>query len=137
MSFGSILLRVLLCVALAFNGVAMAHTGVHLQHEMSPEPAAHADVSPENSGDAMPCHGAGQKDHASNAAMQEPASISGTPAAPDCCDEGGHCACMQHATAALGFTQFPALVVRQGVWQGRANTHLPPAVLRLNRPPIA
>lgn len=136
MSIGAILLRLLLCIALALNGVSVAHAGLHVAHgqSMAAMPAA-IDPAPQ-SDDASPCHGGRATDEqASQGAASHPMA-SQDASTPECCDDGCQGACMQHATPAMAMAVFTALMAQDRVRQGGGITHVPPASVRLNRPPI-
>ena len=141
MSFPSSLLRLLLCLALAFNGVSTARAGMHLAHGAASgggEPAASGAME-DMAG--MPCHDMGQGDDPvpskAHAASEPAAHGAGTDGAsmPDCCKSGCQCACM-HATSAIAGVAFPAFVVHAAVQRRGTTAHAPPTAPRLNRPPI-
>lgn len=137
MSFGSTLLRLFLCLALALNGVSAARASMHLEHG-APEGTARSATPAAMDGMAgMPCHEMEQGRAAAPSQVSTPDSDEGGKApAPDCCKGGCQCACLQHATPAIAAIAFPPMVVHAAVrWDG-ATAHAAPAALRLNRPPI-
>ena len=136
MSFSSLVLRLLLCLALALNGVSTARAGMHLEHGVASEAgqSAASDAMEDMAG--MPCHGMGQSEVADQPqAPQNHDSDNGKAPTPDCCKGGCQCACL-HATPAIAIVAFPALVVHAAVQRRGTTAHAPPAAPRLNRPPI-
>lgn len=134
MSLGSSLLRLLLCIALAFNGVSTARAGMYMHHMVS-APAQSAALEPVDDMAGMPCHSTDQDAAANKSAATDPDPDEKVPT-PDCCKGGCQCACMQQATPAIAMVVFPALVMRDAAQQRGMTAHAPPAALRLNRPPI-
>lgn len=135
MSFASVMLRLLLCLALAVNGVSTARAGMHLEHGAASGAgqAAAAEATGDMAG--MPCHEMGRGDVAGPSQAPDSGSDSGKAATPDCCKGGCQCACM-HATPALATAAFPALVVRAAAQRRGMTVHASPSASRLNRPPI-
>ena len=135
MSFGPLLLRVLLCLAIAFNGVSAAHATPHLEHGARSDATAALTSGHSESGDAMACHAEqGGGDRADAPLAQEPGGDE--PDAPPCCKGVCQCACMQHATPANAIGAIPVVLDHEAAQPRRVAAHAPPAVLRLNRPPI-
>lgn len=135
MTLGSVLLRLLLCIALAFNGVSVAHAGLHLAHGASSAPMQPPASAATEAEGAVPCHGVGQAGDTSPH-VPEAADLAGEATTPDCCKGGCQGTCMQHATPAIAMAAFPALVAHDRVRQRGVIAHRSPAVVRLNRPPI-
>ena len=135
MSLGSSLLRLLLCIALAFNGVSTARAGMHLEHNVPDDAAQSAEPDPMAHMAGMPCHDMDQGGNADPSTAPDPRPDEGKSPTPDCCKGGCQCACL-HATPAIAAVAFPALVVHVAVAQRGVVVHAPPAALRLNRPPI-
>lgn len=135
MSLGSSLLRLLLCIALALNGVSTARAGMHLEHVMPAGMAQSAAPEAMEHMAGMPCHDMDQGGTVDPSTATDPAPDEGKSPTPDCCKGGCQCACM-HATLAIAAVAFPALVVHAAVEQRGVIVHAPPAALRLNRPPI-
>lgn len=135
MSLGSSLLRLLLCIALAFNGVSTARAGMHLEHALPADTMQSAAPDAMENMVGMPCHDMDQGGNADPSTATDPGPDEGKGPTPDCCKGGCQCACM-HATPAIAAVAFPALVVHVAVEQRGVIVHAPPAALRLNRPPI-
>lgn len=135
MSLGSSLLRLVLCVVLAFNGVSTAHAGMHLEHGV-PTGAVQA-AAPESMDDmaGMPCHDMDQGSLVDQAAANADPDDEKAPT-PDCCKDKCQCACMQHATPPIAIAAFSARAVHDPVQQRATTAHAPPTLPRLNRPPI-
>ena len=135
-----VLLRLLLCVALVFNGAASAMASVqamqmHAQMDAAAVPArAHANAM---AASAMPCHHGEQAQHGPPAASGDPAK-NGHPAAPDCC-ESNTCACAC-VTPIVAMVQTLALhdvpMADAGNIRPLALGHAAPALPHLIRPPI-
>lgn len=131
MSVWSVLLRLLLTVALVFNGAAPAVAAIHAGHmaaaPVSAEPAPVAD-------DAMPCH----EHHQAGAAEQPQSTPDDEPASPDCCKSGAcRCACVHSTPVAivdLGFTA-PLIEHAESV-RPMPSGHADAALPHLIRPPI-
>ena len=136
MSFGSSLLRVLLCLAFACNGVSSAHAGMHPGHGMQADstqfatPAAMGDMA------GMPCHDMAMGSDTDHSLSAAPDTNGEKSPEPDCCKGGCQCACLQHATPAVAMTALPARIAHEAIQQHAPCAHAPPALLRLNRPPI-
>ena len=132
MSAWSLLLRLLLAVALVFNGVAPAVAAVHAGHMAAPA----AVVTPVPVADeAMPCH----EHHQAGAAEQpQSAPVEEAPASPDCCESGAcRCACVHSTPVAIIDLGFVAPVIEhvesvRPMPSGHADAALP----HLIRPPI-
>lgn len=130
MSVWSVLLRLLLAVALVFNGAAPAVAAIHAEHmaavPVSAEPAQAAD-------EAMPCHG-----HQAGAAEQPQPAPDKEPASPDCCKSGAcRCACVHSTPVAIvdfGFTA-PLIEHAESV-RPMPSGHADAALPHLIRPPI-
>lgn len=138
MSPWSFLLRVLLSLSLALNGVTAAAAATHmpLMHEATTQ--ASPAVAAEGNQD-MPCHG----HHASkaNAGHDAPAATpdkTTSKSSPDCCKSGAcRCACVHAAQAAL--TDWPiaaSTVERDLSVRPLLLGHAAPALPHLIRPPI-
>lgn len=140
MSAWPILLRILLSVALIFNGAATVAASAHMNHAGMAEAVQSAKVV--QAVEAQPCH---QHDQAASAdpsgqpavALDTGSSGSGHPT-PDCCESGAcRCACAHHAQAAIPDVVFNTPMiehadsVRPMSWG-----HAPPALPHLIRPPI-
>lgn len=137
MSFVSTLLRVVLCLALAPNGVSLAHAGPHMEHSAPAVAAAGSAPVEADGSDGMPCHGTNQAGEYLPASEQLEQDGGGEPAIPDCCKSACKCACMQHATPPVAVAALSAQLAHESTVQRGAVAHAPPAVVRLNRPPIA
>lgn len=135
MPMWSILLRVLLCLGLALNGVSPAHAWQHDAHAGSGSGAGVATLAPESGTAGKACHRAPAVDPGVPVADQ--AGDEGQPVAPDCCQDACDCACMQHATPATAEAALPARLEHGGAMRGEVMAYLPPATVRLIRPPIA
>lgn len=138
MSFGSILLRLLLCLALAVNGTPVAMAAVHATHGAELAADQHAQATPQGAGDVagMPCHDMGPDGMA--ASMDSAGDAGGSPSPePDCCKDSCQCACA-HGVASTGVPlhaipiQYQATVVATG----RTDGYAPPLLSHLIRPPI-
>ena len=136
MSFGSSLLRVLLCLAFACNGVSSAHAGMHPGHAM-PADAAQSAISATMGGmTVLSCHEIGQGRDTVHPQPASPDTDDEELPAPDCCKGGCQCACLQHATPAVAMMAISVRIVHAVIQQHTPSEHAPPAMLRLNRPPI-
>lgn len=142
MSAWSLLLRVLICMTLALNGVATAAMSVHMPGAMTSATSAKQIASPQQQATKeMPCHG----HHAAGAtsALDSTTAVDPKPAADGhgksgCCKSGlCQCACMQGVQAAMTAT-LPATVMFGRVVSTRTLPlgHAAPALLHLIRPPI-
>ena len=137
MSFGSSLLRVLLCLAFASNGVSnVVHAGMHPGHAMPADAAQSATPAAMDDMAGMPCHELVQGGDTDHSQPLVPDPNGDESPVPDCCKGGCQCACLQHATPAVAMTALPARIVHEVVPQHAPSAHAPPAMLRLNRPPI-
>jgi hypothetical protein len=140
MSRGSSLLRLLLCVVLAFNGLAFngvptARADMHPEHGV-PLGAVQAAAPESMDGMAgMPCHDMDQGGLTDQAAADADPDDDKAPT-PDCCKDKCQCACMQHATPAITLAAFSARIVHDSVQLRATTAHAPPTLSRLNRPPI-
>lgn len=137
MPFAPFLLRVLLSLCLALNGLPALAMHVPVQA------MAQADTSHEAAG-AMPCHGdeaaAEPMTHHAAATFAETdrASDDSTPPSPDCCETGAcRCACVHFAQAVMPVLQVPAIAIARdhGV-RALAPGHAAPALPHPIRPPI-
>ncbi len=125
MSFGALLLRVLLCLGLFVNGSAQARAVTH-----SVLASHQARVA------TPPCHEAedmkatGSQAHAHHAAP--------APTKPDCCKSGAcDCACSHGAVATMPTLHAEGRHVRHASLVGLpATQYASPALPRLIRPPI-
>lgn len=132
MSARAILLRVLLCVSLVFNGAAsaMASVGMMQMHAQ----AADADMADAS----MPCHDAAeaQPGHATMASSTAPDT--GHPAGPDCCESSAcTCACVGHVIAMIPTLTLPRIVITDpGSIRPMLLGYPAPALPNLIRPPI-
>jgi hypothetical protein len=118
-----VLLRLLLAIALVFNGLTTAMGSVHPEHVVAP--FAGAQQGDEHAGAS--CH---DDDMAS---PDKPA-----PSSPDCCKSGVcACTCVQHAPATLVAPTFgwPTLA-RVEAARRLVSDHVEPALHNLIRPPI-
>lgn len=127
----SLLLRLLLAVALVFNGVEPAVAAVHAGHMTAPavvvEPAPVAD-------EAMSC----EHHQAGTAKQPQSVPVEEAPASPDCCESGAcRCACVHSTPVALIDLGFVAPVIEH-VESVRPMTlgHADAALPHLIRPPI-
>lgn len=128
----SLLLRLLLAVALVFNGVAPAVAAVHAGHMAAPavvvESAPAAD-------EAMSCH---EQSKAGAAEQPQSAPVEEAPASPDCCESGAcRCACVHSTPIAiidLGFVS-PVIEHAESV-RPMSSGHADAALPHLIRPPI-
>ena len=135
-----VLLRLLLCVALVFNGAASAMASVqamqmHAQMDAAAVPAhAHADAM---AASAMPCHHGEQAQHGPPAESGEPAK-NGHPAAPDCCESNTcACACVTPVVAMVPTPAFRGIPLADaGHVRPMALGHPAPALPHPIRPPI-
>jgi hypothetical protein len=123
MPLRSILLRVLLSIALVFNGAATAFASAGMDGMAEAAAAAEADVPP--------CH-----DLEQSSAPSTPEQ--GGHAGSDCCESGMcRCACLHHVPVALVALTFvaPVLVHPDSV-RPMSVGHATPALPHLIRPPI-
>lgn len=146
MTVRAILLRVILSVALVFNGAASAmtsvemaqmhaQTGVAHQHAQAGVAHPHEQSEPKTSmSDAAPCHDEQPKVHADDSHAGSPTKAEH----PDCCTSTScTCACVSHVVAVV---PVPALA---GVATPNADlllpvliNHVAPPLPHLIRPPI-
>lgn len=125
----SFLLRLLLCLVLAVNGMGLAQAGLHAE---APQAAAVArDVAPPGG-----CH----EDAEPQASPDAP--MSGTHPAGDtgCCDgagDGCRCLCMAQTPLVFVVATVPAAMrVPDRVVSAASTWHRPPRLPHLIRPPI-
>ena len=142
MSTRAILLHLLLCIALVFNGAASAMASVQMMQMHAdgqgtasvPVPTMVAGAEP-----AMPCHHDGQASHSQDAAAAATPSKDQQPhQAPDCCKSSTcTCACVHQAAAMVPMLAFHGVVSLHGS-SVRPMTlgHPTPALPHLIRPPI-
>ena len=141
MSTRAILLRLLLCVALVFNGAASAMASVQMmQMHADGHEAASTPVAPMASAESeMPCHHDGQPAHSQDAADAATATKDKQPGqSPDCCKSSTcTCACVHQAAAMVPMLVFHGVVSLHGS-SVRPMTlgHPTPALPHLIRPPI-
>lgn len=124
-----LLLRLLLAVALVFNGAATAMAPVHAGHVAGhtvapPVPAAKAE---------MPCPG-----HHEAAEADQPSAFGDQPASPDCCKSGAcRCACAQSTPVVIMNPDVAAPVIEHAESvRPMAPGHADAASPHLIRPPI-
>ena len=141
MSTRAILLRLLLCVALVFNGAASAMASVQmmLMHADRHETAS-TSVAPMASAESeMPCHHDGQPAHSQDAADAATATKDKQPGqTPDCCKSSTcTCACVHQAAAMVPMMPFQgAALLHVGSVRSMALGHATPPLPHLIRPPI-
>ena len=141
MSTRAILLRLLLCIALVFNGAASAMASVQMmQMHADGHEAASTPVAPMASAESeMPCHHDGQPAHSQDAADAATATKDKQPGqSPDCCKSSTcTCACVHQAAAMVPMLAFHGVVSLHGS-SVRPMTlgHPTPALPHLIRPPI-
>ena len=142
MSTRAILLRLLLCVALVFNGAASAMASVQMMQMHAdgqgtasvPVPTMVAGAEP-----AMPCHHDGQASHSQDAAAAATPSKDQQPhQTPDCCKSSTcTCACVHQAAAMVPMLVFQgATLLHVGSVRSMTLGHPAPALPHLIRPPI-
>ena len=139
MSARSILLRVLLCVALVFNGAASATASVRMMqmHAQSDGAAASADAHASAMTESdTPCHHDGQAQHPEPGDSTAPAKP-GHPA-PGCCESGAcTCSCVSHVVAMVPALAFRGISLADaGSIPPMALGHAAPGLPHLIRPPI-
>ena len=141
MSTRAILLRLLLCVALVFNGAASAMASVQMM-QMHADGQGTASIPVPTMADAepaMPCHHDGQASHSQDAADAAMPSKDKQPhQAPDCCKSSTcTCACVHQAAAMVPVMAFQgtALLHVSSV-RSMALGHATPPLPHLIRPPI-
>ena len=141
MSTRAILLRLLLCIALAFNGAASAMASVQLM-QMHADGQGTASIPVPTMADAepaMPCHHNGQASHSQDAADAAMPSKDKQPhQAPDCCKSSTcTCACVHQAAAMVPMLVFQgATLLHVGSVRSMTLGHPAPALPHLIRPPI-
>lgn len=125
-----LLLRLLLAVALVFNGAAPAVAAVHAGH-MAPRPMIAPPVAAAAA--ELPCH----EHHQAGNADQAPAT-GGQPATPDCCESGVcRCHCVHSTPVAILDPGVVASVIEHAEsGQPMATGHADAASQHLIRPPI-
>ena len=142
MSTRAILLRLLLCIALVFNGAASAMASVQMMQMHAdgqgtasvPVPTMVAGAEP-----AMPCHHDGQASHSQDAAAAATPSKDQQPhQTPDCCKSSTcTCACVHQAAAMVPMLVFQgATLLHVGSVRSMTVGHPAPALPHLIRPPI-
>ena len=142
MSTRAILLRLLLCIALVFNGAASAMASVQMMQMHAdgqgtasvPVPTMVAGAEP-----AMPCHHDGQASHSQDAADAATPSKDKQPhQAPDCCKSSTcTCACVHQAAAMVPVMAFQGTaLLHVGSVRSMALGHATPPLPHLIRPPI-
>ena len=141
MSTRAILLRLLLCVALVFNGAASAMASVQMmQMHADGHEAASTPVAPMASAESeMPCHHDGQPAHSQDAADAATATKDKQPGqSPDCCKSSTcTCACVHQAAAMVPVMAFQGTaLLHVGSVRSMALGHPTPALPHLIRPPI-
>jgi hypothetical protein len=122
-----LLLRLLLALALVFNGAGPAVAAVHAGHMAAPSmvvPAAEAE---------MPCH-----EHHHAVDTDQPPAKGGQPASPDCCESGAcRCACVHSTPVAIMDPGVVASVIEHAESvRPMAPGHADAASPHLIRPPI-
>jgi hypothetical protein len=141
MSTRAILLRLLLCIALVFNGAASAMASVQMM-QMHADGQGTASIPVPTMADAepaMPCHHDGQASHSQDAADAATPSKDKQPhQAPDCCKSSTcTCACVHQAAAMVPMMAFQgAALLHAGSVRSMALGHPAPALPHLIRPPI-
>ena len=141
MSTRAILLRLLLCVALVFNGAASAMASVQLM-QMHADGQGTASIPVPTMADAepaMPCHHNGQASHSQDAADAAMPSKDKQPhQAPDCCKSSTcTCACVHQAAAMVPVMAFQGTaLLHVGSVRSMALGHATPPLPHLIRPPI-
>lgn len=124
-----LLLRLMLAVALVFNGATPAVAAVHAGH-MAPRPMV---ASPVAAVAEMPCH----EHHQAGDADQSPAT-GDQPARPDCCESGAcRCDCVHSTPVAVMNPGVVASVIEHAESvRPMAPGHADAALPHLIRPPI-
>ena len=141
MSTRAILLRLLLCVALVFNGAASAMASVQMM-QMHADGQGTASIPVPTMADAepaMPCHHDGQASHSQDAAAAATPSKDQQPhQTPDCCKSSTcTCACVHQAAAMVPMLVFQgATLLHVGSVRSMTLGHPAPALPHLIRPPI-
>ena len=141
MSTRAILLRLLLCIALVFNGAASAMASVQMM-QMHADGQGTASVTVPTMADAkpaMPCHHDGQASYSQDAAAAATPSKDQQPhQTPDCCKSSTcTCACVHQAAAMVPMLVFQgATLLHVGSVRSMTLGHPAPALPHLIRPPI-
>ena len=141
MSTRAILLRLLLCIALVFNGAASAMASVQMM-QMHADGQGTASIPVPTMADAepaMPCHHDGQASHSQDAAAAATPSKDQQPhQTPDCCKSSTcTCACVHQAAAMVPMLVFQgATLLHVGSVRSMTLGHPAPALPHLIRPPI-
>lgn len=138
MSFGSILLRLLLCLALAVNGTPVAMAAVHATHGVELAAAQHAQATPQPTSDAAgtPCHDMGLQSGSVGTKAVDEANDRPSPE-PDCCKGACQCACAHSvASTVVPFLAMPVEYQATVTATGRTEAYAPPLLPHLIRPPI-
>ena len=136
----AILLRLLLCVALVFNGAASAMSSVQMiQMHANGQTAVSAPVKPmADTADAMPCHHDMQSSqHHGSANDAKPFKAKPAPV-PDCCKSSTcACACVTHVAVMLPMIALHGIAIAHiGSVRSMALGHPAPVLPHLIRPPI-
>ena len=141
MSTRAILLRLLLCIALVFNGAASAMASVQMM-QMHADGQGTASIPVPTMADAepaMPCHHNGQASHSQDAAAAATPSKDQQPhQTPDCCKSSTcTCACVHQAAAMVPVMAFQGTaLLHVGSVRSMALGHATPPLPHLIRPPI-
>ena len=141
MSTRAILLHLLLCIALVFNGAASAMASVQLM-QMHADGQGTASIPVPTMADAepaMPCHHNGQASHSQDAAAAATPSKDQQPhQTPDCCKSSTcTCACVHQAAAMVPVMAFQGTaLLHVGSVRSMALGHATPLLPHLIRPPI-
>ena len=137
----AILLRLLLCVALVFNGAGSAMASVQMMQMHAVEHGAVGApvTTAADAESAMPCHhGMQTAQHHGSADGAKPFKAKPTPAAPDCCKSGTcTCACVTHVAVMVPMVALHGIAIAHaGSVRPMALGHPAPALPHLIRPPI-
>lgn len=135
----AILLRLMLCVALVFNGATSAMASVQMAQMHGQTGEMHASASTavaEDESGVPPCHHDGQPTHVGSADIAKPAK--GEHPALDCCKSNTcTCACVSHVAAVVPMAAFlTTAIAHAGSVRPMALGHAPPPLPHLIRPPI-
>ena len=130
MSPWSLLLRLLLALALVFNGAAPAMAAIHAGHIVAPHQATETGPVAESE---TPCH-----EHREAGNANRSSAPDGQPASPDCCESGAcRCACVHSTTLAIiEFDIVAPVVGHTESVRPMALGHPDAALPHLIRPPI-
>lgn len=140
MSFRALMLHVILCVALVFNGAASAMVSARMaqMHGQTGEvhSAKQAPVAAAGADDARPCHDNAHAMHDGARGDAKPAK--GEQPAPDCCKSNTcTCACVNHVAAVVPPPAFQASPIAHDNSVRRMTLgHAAPPLPNLIRPPI-